>query len=75
MRVFIDFWKLETENHKLSFENSFCFLSILGCQISFCLKNKNLFLKIENKEKKQLPNIPSKFLRIRTFELETFLFW
>ena len=51
MYVFIDFWKLETENsllhvfsflHKLNFENSFCFLSILSCQTSF------LILKIEN---------------------------
>ena len=51
MPLFIDFWKLQTENnllhvfsflHKLSFENSFCFLSILDCQTSF------LVLKIEN---------------------------
>ena len=51
MHVFIDFWKLETENnllhvfsflHKLNFENSFCFLFILSCQTSF------LVLKIEN---------------------------
>ena len=51
MHVFIDFWKLETENsllhvfsflHKLNFENSFCFLSILSSQTSF------LVLKIEN---------------------------
>ena len=44
MRVFIDFWKLEIENsilhvfsffHKLSFEKSFCFLSILGYQTNF----------------------------------------
>ena len=51
MRVFIDFWKLETENsilhvfsflHKLSFENNFCFLSILSYQTSF------LASKIEN---------------------------
>ena len=62
MRVFIDFWKLKTENnilhvfsflHKLSFENSFCFLSILSCQTSFfCLKNRKLFLETENNEKK-----------------------
>ena len=68
MRVFINFWKLETENnilhvfsflHKLSFENSFYFLSILGCQTSFfCLKNRKFFLETENNEKKQLPNIP-----------------
>ena len=51
MHIFIDFWKLETENsilhifsflHKLNFENSFCFLPILSCQRSF------LVLKIEN---------------------------
>ena len=51
MCVFIDFWKLETENsilhvfsffHKLSFENSFCFLPVLSCQTSF------LVSKIEN---------------------------
>ena len=51
MHVFIDFWKLETENnilhvfsflHKLSFENSFCFLPVLNCQTSF------LVSKIEN---------------------------
>ena len=51
MHVFIDFWKLKTENnllhvfsflHKLNFENSFCFLPILSCQTSF------LVLKIEN---------------------------
>ena len=55
MRIFIDFWKLETENnlsyvfsffHKLSFENSFCFLSILGCQTSFLVsKIENCFWK------------------------------
>ena len=68
IHVFINFWNLETKNslldvfnffHKLSFENSFCYLSILVCQTSFfCLKNRKLFLKTENKEKKQLPNIP-----------------
>ena len=51
MCVFIDFWKLETENsllhvfsflHKLSFENSFCFLPV------FELPNKFFSLKIEN---------------------------
>ena len=68
MHIFIDFWKLGTENsflhvfsflHKLSFENSFCFLSIFCCQTSFLVsKNRKLFLKTENKRKKQLPNIP-----------------
>ena len=67
MHVLFDFWKMETENkllyffsflHKLSFENSFCFLSILSCQTSFFIfKNRKLFLKIEKKKKKQLPNI------------------
>ena len=55
MHVFIDFWKLETENsflhifnflHKLNFENSFYFLPILSCQTSFLvLKIKNCFWK------------------------------
>ena len=55
MHIFIDFWKLETENnlshvfsylHKLSFENSFCFLSILSCQRTFLVsKIENCFLK------------------------------
>ena len=55
MRIFIIFWKLETENsllhvfnflHKLSFKNSFCFLSILGCQTSFSVsKIENYFWK------------------------------
>ena len=57
MRIFIDFWKLETENsllhvfsflHKLSFENSFYFQPILGCQTSF------LVSKIENNFWKQI---------------------
>ena len=55
MYVFIDFWKLETENnllhvfsflHKLSFENIFYFLSILGSQTSFLVsKIENYFWK------------------------------
>ena len=55
MCFFIDFLKLKTENnlmyifsflHKLSFENSFYFLSILGCQISFLVsKIENYFCK------------------------------
>ena len=55
MSLFIDFWKLQTENsilhvfilfHKLSFENNFCFLSILGCQTSFLVsKLENCFWK------------------------------
>ena len=55
MHVFIDFWKLEIENsllhvfsflYKLSFENNFCFLSILSCQTSFLVsKIENCFWK------------------------------
>ena len=62
MHVFIDFWKLETENnllhifsflHKLNFENSFCFLLILSCQTSFLvLKIENCFWKQKIREKK-----------------------
>ena len=60
MYVFIDFWKLEIKNsffhvfnllHKLSFKNNFCFLSILGCQTFFSLKNRKEFLETKNKEK------------------------
>ena len=61
MRVFIDFWKLETENsllhvfsflHKLSFENSFCFLLVLSCQTSFLVsKIENCFWKQKIREK------------------------
>ena len=68
MRIFIDFWKLETENsllhvfsflHKLSFENSFYFLPVLSCQTSFLVsKIENCFWKQKIREKKQLPNIP-----------------
>ena len=61
MHILIDFWKLETENnllhvfsflHKLSFENSFCFLSILSCQKTFLVsKIENCFLKQKIREK------------------------
>ena len=61
MFVIIDFWKLKTKNsllhvfnflHKLSFENNFYFLSILGCQISFLIfKIKNCFGKQKIMEK------------------------
>ena len=54
-------WKLETQNsilhifsflHKLSFENNFCFLFILGCQISFLIsKIENCFWKQKIGEK------------------------
>ena len=69
-------WKLETQNsilhifsflHKLSFENSFCFMFILGCQISFFnFKNRKLFLETKNKGKKQLSDIPLDFDGCRT---------
>ena len=62
MHIFINFWKLETENnilhvfsflHKLNFENSFYFLPILSRQTSFLvLKIKNYFWKQKNKKKK-----------------------
>ena len=68
MRIFINFWKLKIENsilyifgflYKLSFENSFYFLFILGCQTSFLVsKIENCFWKQKNKGKKKLPNIP-----------------
>ena len=68
MNVFIDFWKLETENsilhvfyflYKLSFENKFFFsVNFRLLNKFFSLKNKKLFLEIENNEEKQLPNIP-----------------
>ena len=45
--------------HKLSFENSFCFLFIFGCQINFLVsKIENCFWKQKIRGKKQLPNIP-----------------
>ena len=61
MCIFIDFWKLKTENsilhvfsflYKLSFKNSFCFLSILSCQTSFLVsKIENCFWKQKIREK------------------------
>ena len=64
MHVFIDFWKLETENtllhvfsflHKLNFENNvFSFLHKLNFENSFCFlpilscQTSFLVLKIEN---------------------------
>ena len=48
--------------YKLNFENSFYFLSILGCQISFLVsKIENCFWKQKIREKKKLPNIPLVF--------------
>ena len=71
MCVFIDFWKLETEYsilhvfsflHKLSFENSFCFLSILGCQTSFLVsKIENCFWKQKIRRKKSYQTYPNVF--------------
>ena len=69
MRVHIDFWKLETKNnilqifsflHKLSFENNFCFLSILSCQTSFLLpKIENYFWKQKTREKNSYQTYPN----------------
>ena len=76
MRIFIDFRKLETENsllhifsflHKLSFENSFCFLPILSCQTSF------LVSKIENCFEKQ--KIRGKTVTKHTLKFEKGLFY
>ena len=71
MCVFIDFWKLETENsllhvfsflHKLSFENSFCFLPILSCQTSFfVLKIENCFWKQKTRGKNSYQTYPKFF--------------
>ena len=68
MRIFIHFWKLETENsllhvfsflHKLSFENIFCFLSILYCKISFLVsKIENYFWKQKIKGKSSYQTYP-----------------
>ena len=68
MCVFIDFWKLETENsilhvfsffHKLSFENSFCFLPVLSCQISFLVsKIENCFWKQKIRGKNSYQTYP-----------------
>ena len=71
MCVFINFWKLEIENsllhvfsflHKLSFENSFCFLSILGCQTSFLVsKIENCFRKHKIRGKGNYQTYPKFF--------------
>ena len=76
--VFIDFWKLEIENsilhvfsflHKLSFENSFYFLSILGCQTSFLVsKIENCFWK-QKIRGKQLPNIALIFVKFFLYRI------
>ena len=68
MLVFIDFWKLETENsllhvfsflHKLSFENSFCFLPVLSCQTSFLVsKIENCFWKLKIRGKNSYQTYP-----------------
>ena len=80
MCIFIDFWKIEIKNsilhvfnffHKLSFDNSFCFLSILSCQTSFLnLKSRKLFLKTENKKKNSYqtyPNYLNQFFKMWVF--------
>ena len=69
MHVFIDFWKLETENsllhvfsflHKLSFENSFCFLPVLSCQTSFLVsKIENCFWKQKTRGKNSYQTCPN----------------
>ena len=69
MCVFIDFWKLEIENsilhvfsffHKLSFENSFCFLPVLSCQTSFLVsKIENCFWKQKIRGKNSYQTYPS----------------
>jgi len=68
MRVFINFWKLKTENsilhvfsflYKLSFENNFCFFSILNCQTSLLvLKIENCFLKQKIRRKNNYQTYP-----------------
>ena len=74
MRVFFDFYKLETKNsllhifsflHKLSFENNFYFLSILGCQTSVLVsKIENYFLKQKIKEKNSYQTL-SQFFKLK----------
>ena len=71
MCVFVDFWKLETENsllhvfsflHKLSFENSFCFLPVLSCQTSFLVtKIENCFWKQKTRGKNSYQTYPKLF--------------
>ena len=68
MHIFIDFWKLETENsllhvfsflYKLNFENSFCFLPILSYQTSFSvLKIENCFWKQKIRGKNSYQTYP-----------------
>ena len=49
--------------HKLSFENSFCFLSVLGCQTSFLVsKIENCFWKQKIREKNSYPTFPRFFI-------------
>ena len=68
MCVFIDFWKLETENnllhvfsflHKLSFEYSFCFLPVLSCQTNVLVsKIENYFWKQKTMKKNNYQTYP-----------------
>ena len=77
IHVFINFWNLETKNsildvfnflHKLSFENSFCYLSILVCQTSFFVwKIKNCFWKQKIKRKNSYQTYPKFFSTIIVF--------
>ena len=64
MSVFIKFWKsVFSFLHKLSFENNFCFLSILGCQTSFLVsKIENCFWKQKIRGKTVTKHIPSIFI-------------
>ena len=80
MCVFIDFWKLETENsilhvfsflHKLSFEYSFCFLPVLSCQTSVLVsKIENCFWKHKTMRKNNYQTYP-KCVFLLTWKLET----
>ena len=64
MRVFINFWKLETENSPLQIEFWKQFLFFIYFELPnkfFSFKNRKLFLETENKGKKQLLDIPLMF--------------
>ena len=61
MRIFFDFYKLETENsllhvfnflHKLSFESNFCFVHFRLPNKFFSLKNKKIVFENRKKEEK-----------------------
>ena len=83
MRVFIDFWKLETENnllhvfsflHKLSFENSFYFLPVLSCQTSFLVSKIEIcFWKQKIRGKNSYQTYPN-FWVVQDFLFEIWLY-